>query len=218
MNKTIAKIEQIICLLSKHTKQYPPPLVDIIIQEYGKNPFLILISCLLSLRAKDVVAIHVCRNLFQKVQTPQELLVIPRKDLEKLIFSIGFYRNRAKVLHEVSQVIHKQYNDTIPKSLEKLLQIKGIGRKTANLVLGLAFDIPAICVDTHVHRISNRLGLVKTKTPEQTEIALKKILLKNHWIEWNKLLVIWGQNKCTPRAPKCPQCAIKHLCDYGNSR
>lgn len=217
MNKTTAKIKPIISLLTKQTKQYSLPLVDTIIQEYGKKPFLILISCLLSLRAKDVVTIHVCRTLFQKAQTPQELLAIPRKDLEKTLFTTGFYRNKAKVLHEVSSVIHEQYDDTVPNSLEQLLQIKGVGQKTASLVLGLAFDIPAICVDTHVHRISNRLGLVQTKTPEQTQFALEKILPKKYWIVWNKLLVMWGQNKCTPRAPKCAQCAIRALCDYGKT-
>lgn len=210
-------IEKIISGLKKETERYPLPLIDTIMQEYGNKPFLILIGCLLSLRAKDVVTIHVCRTLFKKARTPQELLAIPRTELEKLIFKTGFYKNRAKVLHEVSKIIHEQYHDTVPKSREKLLNIRGIGRKTANLVLGMAYGIPAICVDTHVHRISNRLGLIKTKTPEETEYALEKILPKKYWIVWNKLLVMWGQNICTPRAPKCAQCAIRRFCEYGKA-
>ncbi|MBU1008345.1 endonuclease III [Candidatus Dependentiae bacterium] len=218
MQTTKQQIKTVIATLRHETKQYPPPLIDIIIQEYGKMPFLILISCLLSLRAKDVVTIHVCRTLFKKAQTPQELLAIPRAKLEKIIFKSGFYKNKSKVLHEVSTTIHEKYGDTVPRSLDRLLKIRGVGRKTANLVLGLAYNIPAICVDTHVHRISNRLGLVATRTPEATERALEKILPKKHWIEWNTLLVIWGQNKCTPRAPKCAWCAVHRFCEYGRAR
>jgi len=206
------KIKSIIPLLRKHTKSFTPPLVDQIITEFGHDPYLILISCLLSLRAKDIVTIHVCRTLFKRVRTPQELLSLSQKQLEQIIFKSGFYKNKAQVLREVSKTILDKYHGKVPCSEHALLSIKGIGRKTANLVLGLACNIRAICVDIHVHRISNRLGLITTKTPEETELALEKILPQCYWTEWNKLLVTWGQNVCTPRVPKCSQCAIKHLC------
>jgi endonuclease-3 len=199
---------KIITTLQKWTKQYPEPLINTIIKEFGKNTFLILIACLLSLRSKDVVTIHACRTLFKKVTRPQEFLEIPPKELEQIIFSTGFYRNKSKTIRYVSKKIIEEYNGQVPNTVNKLLAIKGIGRKTANLVVGLAFGTPAICVDTHVHRISNRLGLIKTKTPYQTEMALQKIIPKKYWIEWNRLLVIWGQNICTPRSPKCNICPL----------
>jgi len=212
--KQTENAKQIIHLLIKHTKQFDAPLINKIIKEYGKKPFLILVGCLLSLRAKDIFTIHVCRNLFKKAKTPQELLSIDSSELEKIIFKIGFYKNKAKALHQVSRTIIDKYGGKVPKSKNELLKIKGIGQKTANLVVGLAFDTPAICVDTHVHRISNRLGIIKTKNVDESEAALEKIIPKKFWIEWNRLLVIWGQNVCTPRAPKCRRCAINRLCDY----
>lgn len=201
-------IDTIITTLQKSTKRYQPPLIDSIIEEFGKKPFLILIGCLLSLRSKDIVTIHVCRTLFKKAQRPQELLQIPRKELERIIFKTGFYRNKAETLRYVSKILLEKHDGRVPHTFEELIAIKGVGRKTANLVMGLAFDVPAICVDTHVHRISNRLGLVKTKTPLQTEMALQKVLPKKYWVEWNRLLVIWGQNVCTPRSPKCNICPL----------
>lgn len=209
MNK---KYQDIIKILKIETQKYTPTLSEQIIKEYGKNPFIILISCLLSLRAKDIVTIHICRDLFKIAKTPKEILTLSQEKLEKIIYKIGFYKNKAKVLLYVSKVILEKYNNIVPNKREGLLSIKGIGIKTANLVLSQAFDKPAICVDVHVHRISNRLGLIKTKTPEQTEIALQKILDKKYWIIWNKLLVILGQNICLPRNPKCSKCAINKLC------
>jgi len=206
-------INKIIKILQKNTKIYEPPLVEKIIKEYGKKPFLILVSCILSLRAKDVLTIYVCRKLFSTAQTPQQILNLPLKQLEKIIFKIGFYKNKAKALRQVSKTILNKYNGKVPDILEELISIKNIGRKTANLVLGLAFDKPAICVDVHVHRISNRLGLIKTSSPIATEIALQKILPKKYWIEWNQLLVVWGQNICTPISPKCSICKLNKICE-----
>lgn len=180
--------------LQKATKKMQQPLVNEIIKEFGKDPFLILISCLLSLRSRDTGTLPVCRVLFARAKTPQEILSIPIPELERIIYSVNFYKTKAKTLHEVSRIIIKDFKGKVPCSEKELLSIKGVGPKTANLVLGLAFDIPAICVDVHVHRLSNLLGLIKTKTVEQTEEALKKILPKKYWIEWNRLLVIWGQN------------------------
>jgi len=219
MNKKINQqnkiddINDIIDILTRHTKKMVQPLCDQIIQEYGRDPFLILITCLLSLRVKDSTTIHVCRELYKIAQTPDQFMAIPRPELEKLIFKTGFYRNKAKVLHEVSYEIKHRFKGNVPSTREDLMSIKGIGLKTANLVLGLAFGKDAICVDTHVHRISNRLGLIKTKTVEQTEASLKLVLPKKQWTAWNKLVVMWGQNICTPISPKCSECVIRHLCD-----
>lgn len=205
-------LKKIISLLRSATAGYVKPLSESIIELYGKDPFLILTSCLLSLRAKDSMTIHVCRDLFAKVRTPQAIIEMPLEQLEKILFRIGFYKSKALTLKDVSRVLTERFGGTVPNTMEELLSIKGVGRKTANLVMGLAFDEPAICVDIHVHRISNRLGLVKTKTPDETEIALKKILPKHYWTEWNRLLVMWGQNVCTPISPFCSSCIIRPYC------
>ena len=205
-------IDNIIKLLTPQTKKFVQPLINIIIDEYSKDPYLILIACLLSLRAKDLMTIHVCRDLFAQALTPQELLRLPVPELEKIVFRTGFYKTKARVLREVSAALIDRFDGKVPQTYEALISIKGVGPKTANLVLGLAFDQAAICVDTHVHRISNRLGLITTKTPEQTEEALKKVLPKKYWTVWNKQLVMWGQNVCVPISPKCSQCVLNKMC------
>lgn len=206
-------IEKIIKLLETDSSKFPPPLIDQIIKEFGKEPFLILIACLLSLRSKDSTTIHICRDLFKKAQTPQQMIQLSKKQLEKIVFKSGFYKNKAETIHEVSKTILQKCDGKVPKNYEQLISIKGIGPKTTNLILGLAFNIPAICVDTHVHRISNRLGIIKTKTPEETQLALEVKIARKHWIKWNKLLVTWGQNICTPRKPKCKICCLENLCN-----
>jgi endonuclease III len=168
-------------------------MASVIVDEYGKDPFLILISCLLSLRTRDVISLPVSRELFKHAKTPQELVKIPIPALEKIIHSTGFYRNKARVLHNVSKDLIDRFKGKVPNTLDELLSLPGVGRKTANLVLAIAFDTPAICVDTHVHRLANLLGIVHTKTPEQTEYELQKVVPKNYWIEFNRLLVTWGQ-------------------------
>jgi len=205
-------IDAIVKILQKSVKPFTPPLIDTVSHEFGHDPFLILIACLLSLRAKDITTVHVCRDLFKRVRTPKALLAIPLSELEKIVFRTGFYKTKARVLHEVSQELIDRFKGKVPDTSEALLSIKGVGLKTANLVLGCAFGKPAICVDTHVHRISNRLGLIKTKTPEQTEQALQKVLPKKYWTVWNNVLVVWGQNVCVPISPKCSTCAIRAQC------
>jgi endonuclease III len=205
-------IPHVIEVLRKATASFTPPLIDQIIDEYGKDPFLILIACLLSLRVKDLTTIHVCRELFNRTTTPQGMLAVPRVELERILFKTGFYRNKTRVVYEVSSCIIERFNGMVPSTYEELISIKGVGPKTANLVMGMAFGIPAICVDTHVHRISNRLGLIATKTVEQTEEELKKLLPPEHWIEWNKLLVMFGQNVCVPLSPKVSSCPLKLVC------
>jgi len=210
MKKT--DIPLLIKRLRAATKGMTLPAGDAIVAEYGREPYLILISCLLSLRAKDAMSLPVSRQLFEHARTPQQMLDLSQRQIEKIIYSVGFYRQKAKQLREVSNALLDQFNGQVPRTMEELLSLPGVGRKTANLVLGQAIEVPAICVDIHVHRISNRLGLVKTKTPEQTEAALEKILPKQYWIEYNKLLVMWGQNICLPTSPLCSQCVIADLC------
>ena len=188
------------------------PASSVIVEKYGRNPYLVLISCLLSLRTKDTVSLPASIRLFEHAKTPQEMLKVPIPKIEKLIYPTGFYHRKAALLHEVSQDLINRFKGKVPADLDQLLSIKGVGRKTANLVLGVAFQIPAICVDTHVHKVSNRLGLVKTKTTEETEFELKKILPSEYWIEYNHLMVQWGQNICVPVSPFCSKCAISDLC------
>ena len=206
------KIYTLVSRLREATKNFTQPLVDIIAHEFGHDPYLILISCLLSLRAKDLTTVHVCRALFRRISTPLQMVECDRGELEQLIFKTGFYKNKAQVLQEVSQALIDHHGGLVPQTREELLAIRGVGPKTANLVLGIAFGISAICVDTHVHRISNRLGLIKTKTVEETEKNLEQVLPQELWIEYNKLLVMWGQNICVPISPKCSCCAVRDLC------
>lgn len=204
--------KKIINILTAQTKNFSPTVIDFIIKKYGKNPFLILIAGLLSVRAKDIVTIEVCKTLFKIAKTPNQILDIPQNKLEKIIYKIGFYKNKAKVLHKVCGKTLSEFKGKVPQKEEDLLKLPGVGRKVANLVLSMAYDIPSVCVDVHVHRISNRLGLIKTKTVEETEIELKKILPQKYWSLWNNLLVKWGQNICTPISPWCGKCAIRKFC------
>ena len=183
-----------------------------VVAERSKDPYQILISCLLSLRTKDHVTHQASRRLFQLATTPQQMVQLSREVIRKAIYPVGFYKTKAKTVQTVSQDILDRFGGKVPGSLEELLSFKGVGRKTANLVVTLGFHKPGICVDTHVHRISNRLGLVRTKTPEKTEEELRKILPHQYWIEWNDLLVPFGQNLCKPISPLCSQCPIERYC------
>jgi endonuclease III len=212
IKKVNLNVNKIITVLKCEVVVFNLPLINQIIIEFGHDPYLILISCLLSLRAKDIVTIHVCRRLFSVVQTPQEMLDLKKLKLEEIVFKAGFYKVKASVLHEVSAFLVKEKGGRVPNTLSELLSIKGVGRKTANLVLGVAYKIPSICVDIHVYRISNRLGITKSSSPKETEKQLKQKISKNFWIEWNRLLVTWGQNICMPVSPKCSSCAVKHFC------
>jgi len=202
----------IIQTLRKATVGMVEPAITQIIQEHGRDPFCILISCLLSLRTKDTASLPVSQRLLRMAKTPRALLALPQKQLSTIIHSVGFYRQKAQTLHDVCSTLIERFNEQVPNNETDLLSIKGVGRKTANLVLGEGFGIPAICVDTHVHRISNRLGLVKTTTPHETEEQLKKVLPRKYWIEYNRLLVMWGQNICVPISPFCSKCAIRTFC------
>lgn len=207
-NRAITIIE----LMRTATKDMVEPAATSITRIYGRNPFLILVSCILSLRTKDTVSLPASQRLFKYAQTPQELLTLTPNTIQKLIYPTGFYRQKTKQLLALSAILLKKYHGTVPNTYEDLIALPGVGPKTTSLVLSEGFGIPAICVDTHVHRISNRLGLVNTKTPAQTEEALKIVLPKEYWSEFNKLMVMWGQNICTPVSPKCSVCPLLPLC------
>lgn len=206
------RAQKVIALLEQATKSMRPPLTDLIIEKYGRKPYLILISCLLSLRARDTSTIHICDRLFSRIQSPEALVLLSQEELEKLIYPVTFYHRKAAILHSVSQELLERFDGNVPNTEKALLSISGIGRKTAALVLGHAFGIPALCVDIHVHRISNRLGLVHTTRTIDTETELKKIIDRKYWIAFNRLLVIWGQNICVPISPRCSSCILLPLC------
>ncbi|MBQ4646684.1 MAG: endonuclease III [Candidatus Gastranaerophilales bacterium] len=177
-----------------------------------KDPYLVLICCILSLRTNDKITYGAACRMLELGKTPEE---IAKLDVEKLacaIYPVGFYQNKAQQIIQLSKEIVEKYNSKTPDSIEELTKFKGVGRKTANLVLAKGHNIPAICVDVHVHRILNRLGIVKTKNPDETEMELRKILPKKHWIDFNTLLVTHGQNICKPQKPLCHKCSIQDFC------
>ncbi len=178
-----------------------------------RDPYRVLVSCILSLRTKDKTTIEASNRLFKVADDPRSMLKLNENRIRKLIYPVGFYRNKSRVILGLGRRIIEEYSGRVPDSLEELLKLKGVGRKTANLVLGLGFGIPAICVDTHVHRISNRLGWVSTKTPEQTENALRKIIPRREWINLNTTLVTFGQNLCLPVSPFCSKCDVYEFCE-----
>jgi endonuclease-3 len=178
------------------------------------SPLSILIGTILSARTRDENTSAVVRKLFAKYKTAHALATARLSDVEKIIKSTGFYHVKAKRIIEVASIIDLKYSGKVPQTLEELLELPGVGRKTANCVLVYAFDKPAIPVDTHVHRISNRLGLVSTKSPEETEIDLMQKIPKKHWIRINDTFVMYGQNICKPISPTCKLCQIKSECDY----
>ena len=179
-----------------------------------KGPFSILIGTILSARTKDETTTKTVKVLFAKYKNPKELANAKIKDVEKIIRSIGFFRVKSKRIVEVAKIIHKKYKDKVPEDLDTLVQLPGVGRKTANCVLVYAFEKPAIPVDIHVHRISNRLGLVDTKNPEETEQELMSKIDKKYWIDINDTFVMYGQNICKPISPMCDVCKIKKSCKY----
>lgn len=180
-----------------------------------KDPFYVLVSTVLSQRTRDANTDEASRALFEKFPTAYELSKAEKKDVEKLIKPAGMYKQKAERIVEIAKEIVEKYNGKVPNDLRSLLTLKGVGRKTANIVLAVSFNIPAIAVDVHVHRITNRMGIVKTKKPEETEVELMKILPKKYWTKLNGALVNFGQQICTPRNPKCAECMFREVCEYG---
>ncbi len=180
-----------------------------------REPFYVLISTVLSQRTRDANTDEASRALFEKFPTAYELSRAEKKDVEKLIKPAGMYKQKAERIVGIAKEIVEKYKGKVPSDLKSLLTLKGVGRKTANIVLAVSFDIPAIAVDVHVHRITNRMGIVKTKKPEETEVELMKILPKKYWTKLNGALVNFGQQICTPRNPKCAECMFREVCEYG---
>ncbi len=187
------------------------PIVTFIANR-GATPFEILVSTLLSLRTKDEVTSKASIRLLDLARTPEAILDLDEKRIAELIYPVGFYPTKAKRLREISRILIDQYGGEVPDEIDELLKLPGVGRKTANLVLVEGFKKDAICVDTHVHRISNRIGYVKTKNPDKTEFALRKKLPKKYWVKYNELLVAFGQVMCRPVSPFCSKCPVSYMC------
>ncbi|MFC2149140.1 endonuclease III domain-containing protein [Candidatus Auribacterota bacterium] len=206
------QINTIIPILKKEVEKFGVPIVtEFSRQEY--DPFKVLISTVLSLRTKDETTREASLRLFKKAATPQKMVKLKQKEIEKLIYPVGFYHTKAKNILNICAILLDQYKGKVPDSIDELLKLKGVGRKTANLVVTLGYGKYGICVDTHVHRISNRLGYINTKNPHDTEFALRKILPKKYWIIYNDILVTYGQNICKPISPLCTKCPINKYCD-----
>lgn len=206
--------EKIFNILKKESKKWNAPVVSFMAKN-NKDPFKILIATILSLRTKDQITAKASENLFKVADTPEKIINLSEEEIQKLIYPVGFYKNKAKIIKDISKTIIEKYNSKVPNSLEELLSLKGVGRKTANLVLSEGFNKAAICVDTHVHRISNRLNLVNTKTPEETEFQLMKKIPKKYWKDLNFVFVAFGQTICKPVKPKCIECPINKYCEIG---
>jgi endonuclease-3 len=206
-------IPKVIKILKEEAARFTTPYVTAVSKELKKSPFRVLVSCILSLRTKDSTTRDASTQLFSLADTPASLARLSVKKIEKAIYPAGFYRVKAGVLKELSREIADDHAGRVPETIEELLKLKGVGRKTANLVVTLGYGRPGICVDTHVHRITNRWGFVATKTPEATEYALRKKLHRRYWMIINDLLVAYGQNVCVPVSPRCSVCRIERFCD-----
>jgi len=206
----VNRIDKIIQILEKETKKYLNPAMNY--SEIYSDSYTVLVGCLLSLRTKDKVTIEASKRLFSLAKNPKEMTKLSLRQIENAIKIVNYYKTKAKRIREISYFLLKNYKGQVPDRIEELLKLRGVGRKTANIVLTHGFNKYAIAVDTHVHRISNRLGILNTKTPEETEKELMKILPKKHWKKYNTLLVVWGQNVCKPIRPLCNFCNIYKYC------
>ncbi len=207
----VPDIERVVTILREEVRDLGVPIVTEISRK-RRDPFEVLISTILSLRTKDEVTREAARRLFATARNPEAILALPEEEIAQLIYPVGFYRTKAGTIRQVCRDLIDRYGGEVPDDLDELLTLKGVGRKTANLVVTLGFGKAGVCVDTHVHRISNRLGFVNTKTPDDTERELRKNLPREYWIEFNDLLVTWGQNVCRPTSPFCSRCTINPYC------
>jgi len=204
-------IDSVYRILSKEVKKYNAPVVDLI-KIKTKSHFNVLIATILSARTKDETTAKVCEKLFERVKSIEDLEKLSSKEIEKFIYPVGFYKTKAKHLKKLPGVLRKEFDGKIPSEIDDLLKLPGVGRKTANLVRAVGFGKDGLCIDTHCHRIFNRLGYVKTKTPNETEIVLRKNLPKKYWGKINYLFVAFGQNLCRPISPWCSKCKIIEYC------
>jgi len=207
----IIDFDKVFTALQAHFRQHRAPVVDLI-EAQTNDPFKVLVGTIISARTKDETTTQVTRRLFSQVNTPDDLERLSVAELEQLVHPAGFFRTKALHLHVLPRVLRQRFNGQIPRTIDELVQLPGVGRKTANLVLAIAFRIPAVCVDVHVHRIMNRLGYVRTGTPLETEMALRQKMPQSYWLEFNSLFVSFGQNLCFPRNPRCDICPIYAQC------
>ncbi len=210
---TTATIEKVLRILRREIRKWKVPAVGVVADRAVDRPFDTLVSTILSLRTKDAVTEAASFRLLSRAPTPQAIASLPFREIERLIFPVGFYHTKARNLKRTCQILIEKHRGRVPRTLEELLDLPGVGRKTANLVVTLGFDDYGICVDTHVHRISNLWGFVKTKTPQETEFALRKKLQKKYWKTYNDILVTFGQNLCVPVSPWCSKCAVEKYCE-----
>jgi len=212
LTMTLSDIPVVNRLLKKAFNRAKAPIIDLVAVQ-TRDPFRVLLGTILSARTKDACTAAACARLFSRVTTPEDLRSIPEEDLQRLIYPVGFFRAKTRHLKVLPGVLDAKFGGILPSTVEELCELPRVGRKTANLVVTLGFNKPAICVDVHVHRITNRLGLVHTKTPYETEMALRQILPVRYWITWNSYLVAFGQTRCFPRNPDCPDCPIAAYCE-----
>ncbi len=205
-------LDKVLTALQKECPKWNVPIVTQVAQR-SKDPFRVLISTLLSLRTKDEVTTEASRRLFQRAKTPKTMMNLSAAEIRKLIYPVGFYKKKAQNILDVCRILIDVYDSRVPDDLDELLKLPGVGRKTANLVITLGYGKPGICVDTHVHRITNRLGYVTTKHPDQTEMALREQLPIKWWIPINDILVAFGQTLCKPISPWCSRCPVEDLCE-----
>ncbi len=211
MARTVTEINRIVRDLTAASRGWNPTAVETVARD-SRDPYRILVSCLISLRTKDEVIAAAAARLFRLARTPRSMCALPAAAIARAIYPAGFYRTKARTIRGISRTLIVRHGGKVPDTMEALLALKGVGRKTANLVITVGFGKPGICVDTHVHRISNRLGIVATRTPEQTEAVLRQALPRRHWIPYNDLLVAFGQNICQPVSPWCSRCPVAPLC------
>ena len=204
-------ISKVIRILGKEVKKWDVPVINFMAVSTG-DPFKVLISTVLSLRTKDDTTADASKRLFKEASTPEEIIKLGQKKVSKLIYPVGFYNVKAKNIINLCKTLVSQYDSKVPDDLDELLKFEGVGRKTANLVVTVGFNKPGICVDIHVHRISNRFGYIKTKTPEQTEMVLREKLPTKYWIDYNYILVSFGQHLCRPVSPFCSKCPVEKYC------
>lgn len=206
-----ADIHAVVFEVKKTIRRWKEPILGVVARE-TRDPFRILIACLLSLRTKDQTTAEASQRLFQLADTPENMRTLSIKTIEKAIYPVGFYKNKAKQIRAICQSLLQDFEGRVPDTIEELLTLKGVGRKTANLVVTVGYRKPGICVDIHVHRISNRWGYVQTRTPEETERALRQKLPAKYWITFNDWLVPFGQHLCRPISPFCSQCPVSQYC------
>jgi endonuclease-3 len=204
-------IHAVLRIVRREIKKWSEPVVGVVANQ-SSDPFLILIACVLSLRTKDQTTNEACQRLFSLAPEPASMKRLSLKRLEQAIYPVGFYRTKAKQIRQICDRLLNDYSGKVPDSIDELLKLNGVGRKTANLVVTVGYKKPGICVDVHVHRICNRWGYVKTRKPEETEVVLRSKLPTRHWITFNDLLVPFGQNLCRPISPFCSQCKLTSFC------